>query len=56
MLVFGLFDSRWGWRVEWTDGQGQLQTRDFVQKGQNPSAAKIEATAFAATLPRQSAA
>jgi len=45
VLVFGIFQDRWAWRVEWME-DGVLRTKDFFQKDLQPGAAKLEASYF----------
>ena len=40
VLVFGIFQDRWAWRVEWME-DGVLRTKDFFQKDLQPGAAKL---------------
>jgi hypothetical protein len=55
-LVFGQFNGKWAWRVEWTDAQGTFRTKDFVQKDLQPGVAWQDAKTFKDDLQRQLAA
>lgn len=46
ILVFGYFNQKWVWRVEWMDDSGNLRFQDFVQKDNQPGVAKADAIAF----------
>ena len=47
--VFGAWGGRWGWRVEWIEGE-QLMTKDFYQTDLKPGKDKADADAFMFSL------
>jgi hypothetical protein len=55
-LVFGQFNKKWAWRVEWKDDNGKVQFKDFVQKDMQPGVAKAEADAFKQAMMKSMAA
>ena len=48
-LVFGVWEGRYGWRVEWNEGS-KLKTKDFPQVDLKPGIAKADAEAFRSEL------
>ena len=45
-LIFGMFDQKWVWSVEWHNDFGRVCFKDFVQKDFQPGVAKADADAF----------
>jgi hypothetical protein len=54
-MIFGAWNGRWGWRVEWKEN-GKLKFQDFIQKDLRPGEAKAEAQAFKEHLLRNAVA
>ena len=43
---FGMWNNKWGWRVEYYDAQGNLLTKDFYQDNYKVGQARTEALKF----------